>query len=545
MVRRQKDTAQLRRIAQEKFGYDRLHPGQREAIQSVLDGCDTLAVMPTGSGKSAIYQMAGLLKEGATVVVSPLIALQRDQVESINALELGGAALVNSTLKDSERQAVFEQLRQGELEFIFLAPEQFERDDTLAALHDSDISLFVVDEAHCISEWGHDFRPDYLKLGSIAAQLGKPTLLALTATAAPPVREEIVTRLRMRDPRVIVHGFDRPNIWLTVRKFDDEADKRAALVEQVVQAAKPGIIYAATRKRAEEVAAALIEAGVGAVAYHAGLKAKQRDMIQSEFMNDQHEVIVATTAFGMGIDKPNVRFVYHYDISDSVDSYYQEIGRAGRDGQPAEAILFYCQKDLGIRRFFAGSGQLDVDELEQIIRALRRRRTPVTLGQLRDAFDLSESRLTLILSRLSEVGLISVSPEGTVQATEQRDDVAVALEAATVAQAGRKQFEQSRLEMVRGYAEVRDCRREYLLNYFGESLSEPCGHCDNCAAGITVVEQSTDQPYPLNSRVLHDSWGAGLVLRYEGDKMVILFDKVGYKTLATDFVQQNGLLAAA
>ena len=535
----------IRRIAQETFGFEGLRPGQETAIKAVLAGHDTLAVMPTGSGKSAIYQIAAMLIDGPTVVVSPMIALQRDQVETIEGQDMGGAVLVNSTVRPAERREAFAHIKDGETEFLFLAPEQFARPETIEHLKEAKPSLFVVDEAHCVSSWGHDFRPDYLRLGEVIEQLGHPIVLALTATAAPPVREEIVARLDMHQPKVVVQGFDRPNIWFGVERFSEEAIKKQALIARVVESAKPGIVYAATRKRSEEVAEALREQGVNALAYHAGMRPKEREETQTAFMSDDIEVIVATTAFGMGIDKPNVRFVYHYDISDSVDSYYQEVGRAGRDGDDARAILFYRPEDVGLRRFFAGSGQLDIDQLAQIVHIIAQHPAAVDPRVIADETGLSQTKLTTALSRLEEVGAIAILPSGDVAARDHRDDLAESVIAALQTQENYQQLERSRVTMVQGYAELHDCRREYLLNYFGEEYTPPCDTCDNCEAGHISIEDARDKPFPLNSRVFHKTWGEGLVLRYEADKMVILFDEVGYKTLATDFVLQNGLLDRA
>jgi ATP-dependent DNA helicase RecQ len=535
---------QIRQIAREKFGYESFRAGQEAALKALLDGHDTLAVMPTGSGKSAIYQIAGTLIPGSTVVISPLIALQRDQVESIAQQDVGEAAVVNSTVPTVERQEVFEALEEEKLEFLFLAPEQFNNPETLERLQNSQPSLFVVDEAHCISEWGHDFRPDYLRLGSAIAALGHPRILALTATASPTVREEIIERLGMHDPQVIVQGFDRPNIWLGVKRFEDEAEKQQALLKWAVRAKKPGIVYVATRKEAEVVAEALCDKGVKAIFYHAGMKAKEREEAQAAFMNDEAEVIVATTAFGMGVDKPNVRFVFHHDISDSVDSYYQEMGRAGRDGEKALAILFYCPDDLNIRRFLASSGQVDAEEVEQVAAVVHEQDEPIKRRELREQTGLSQAKVATALSRLEEVGVVEMLPTGEVVECEQPPEVSEAAQEAIRAQERYQHYLRSRLEMIRGYAEVRDCRREYLLNYFGEKLEEPCGFCDNCKAGV-VVEDSGSKPFPLSSRVVHSSWGEGLVMRYEGDKMVILFDEVGYKTLSVHLVKQRGLIKQA
>jgi ATP-dependent DNA helicase RecQ len=457
---------------------------------------------------------------------------------------VGEAAVVNSTVPTAKRQEVFEALEQEELEFLFLAPEQFNNPETLERLQNSKPSLFVIDEAHCISEWGHDFRPDYLRLGAAIAALGHPRILALTATAAPTVREEIIERLGMHDHQVIVQGFDRPNIWLGVRRFEDEAEKQQALLKWAVRAKKPGIVYVATRKKAEEVAGALCDKGVKAIFYHAGMKAKEREEAQSAFMNDEAEIIVATTAFGMGVDKPNVRFVFHHDISDCVDSYYQEMGRAGRDGEKALAILFYCPDDLKIRRFLASSGQVDAEEVEQVAAVVQEQDEPIKRRELREQTGLSQAKVATALSRLEEVGVVEMLATGEVVESEQPPELSEAATEAIRAQECYQQYLRSRLEMMRGYAEVRDCRREYLLNYFGEKLEEPCGFCDNCKAGV-VVEDSASKPFPLSSRVVHSSWGEGLVMRYEGDKMVILFDEVGYKTLDVDMVKQRGLLKQA
>src|SRR5829696_9099516 len=264
----------IERVAREAFGFPALRPGQREAIEAVLDGRDALVVMSTGSGKSAIYQIAGLLLPGATVVVSPLIALQREQVDDLREHALGGAAQLNSTVPAAERDAALAELAEDALEFVFLAPEQLANDEILDELAIARPSLLVVDEAHCISEWGHDFRPEYLRLGAALQALGRPTVLALTATAAPPVRDEIVQRLGLRDPVLLIRGFDRPNLRFSVERFHGEQGaerKRRALVERIASSPPPGIVYVATRREAEELADALCEGSLRAASYHAGM----------------------------------------------------------------------------------------------------------------------------------------------------------------------------------------------------------------------------------------------------------------------------------
>jgi ATP-dependent DNA helicase RecQ len=533
-------TDRIARVAREAFGYEELRPGQHEAIEAALAGRDALVVMATGSGKSAVYQIAALLTPGPTIVVSPLIALQRDQVEELEERRAGGAVELNSTLSAEEREDALADLREGALEFLYLAPEQFSDADLLADLREAEPSLFVVDEAHCISEWGHDFRPDYLRLGAVAAALGRPPVLALTATAAPPVRAEIHSRLHLRDPLEIVRGFDRPNIRLDVERFHDERHKRRALVERVIAAPKPGLLYVPTRAGAGEVAQALCDAGVGAAAYHAGLKAAEREAVQTRFMEDELDAVVATTAFGMGVDKPNVRFVYHDAPSDSLDSYYQELGRAGRDGEPAEAVLFYRPEDLGLRRFFAGSGQVDADELVHVAAVVKDEGGPVDAATLREETELSRTKLATALTRLEDAGVVELLPTGDV-APGQSDDV----EAAVESEEDRQAFERSRVEMMRGYAEADACRREVLLSYFGEPYEGPCANCDVCERGEAVEHDASSEPFPLGARVTHPEWGEGVVQRYEPGQMVVLFESVGWRTLALDVVAERGLLAPA
>jgi ATP-dependent DNA helicase RecQ len=538
----------IRRVAREAFGFDALRAGQEEAIAAVLDGRDTLVVMSTGSGKSAIYQIAGLLVPGATVVVSPLIALQRDQVEDLAERAAGGAAQLNSTVAASERQRALAELAEDALEFLFLAPEQLANPQVLDELAVARPSLLVVDEAHCISEWGHDFRPDYLRLGAAVEALGRPTILALTATAAPPVRDEIADRLGMRDPLVLIRGFDRPNIRLEVQRFHGERSaerKQRALEDRIAGSEPPGIVYVATRRQASELADRLCERGVRAAAYHAGMPGRERDKTQTRFMDGDVDVVSATTAFGMGIDKADVRWVHHAEISESLDAYYQEIGRAGRDGEPAEAVLFYRPEDVGLRRFFAGSGQVALDEIAQVLDAVEGFGGPMAPADLQDRTELSQTKLTTAVARLEDAGAVRVLPSGDIAPLPGAPSTPESVRAAAEAEEKRRSFDRSRVDMVRGYAEADGCRRAYVLAYFGEPFQPPCGHCDNCEAGRGAAPTIADAPFAVGSRVAHEQWGGGVVQRYDDGSVVVLFDEVGYKALALEVVLERDLLEPA
>jgi RecQ family ATP-dependent DNA helicase len=333
-----------------ELGYAEWRTGQREAVIAALEGRDSLIVMPTGGGKSLCYQLPGLATEDLTIVVSPLIALMRDQWVRLNRAG-HRVAMISSNMSPEAIRESLSQVRSGEARIIYCAPERFASEFFLEAIAERRIDLLAVDEAHCVSEWGHDFRPDYLRLPQIAERLGRPTVMACTATATKPVAVEIASRFGMRDPLQVRSGFDRPNLSFDVVPLEGKGSvaRRQAVLEAGLgdPANRPAIVYCGTRKDTDEVAATLRQAGFGARAYHAGMEAEERTSVQSRFMSGETEVIVATNAFGMGVDKADVRSVWHMAIPTSVEAYYQEAGRAGRDGLPARAVLLALKMDLG------------------------------------------------------------------------------------------------------------------------------------------------------------------------------------------------------
>jgi ATP-dependent DNA helicase RecQ len=512
-------------------------------MEFLLRGHDVLVVMPTGSGKSAVYQIPAQLLDGPTIVISPLIALQRDQMLSLAERNAGGAVVVNSAQSAGSSHDSLEQIRAGKAEYIFLSPEQLAKPEMVDRLAAARPSLIAIDEAHCVSSWGHDFRPDYLQLGRVIERLGHPPVIALTATAAPPVREDIVASLGLRDVRQVIRGFDRPNIFLRVRRYADESTKRRALVADAAGRSGLGLVYVATRRDAEAYAKELTAAGVHAEAYHAGMKASERERVHTLFAEDGLDVVVATSAFGMGIDKPNVRYVLHSAPPESPDSYYQEIGRAGRDGEPAEAVLYFRSEDLGLRRFFT-SGKPDEAKLRQVATLLHEHDGPVKAKALRETVGVGPSKLTGLVNLLQHAEAVEVTGRGELRYAERGPDPDEAVADAMEIDGSRRKVDDSRIDMMRGYAETTGCRRRYLLEYFGEPFPGNCGHCDGCTAG-PVAEARNDGPFPMHAEVMHASWGAGTVMRAEPDRITVLFDEIGYKTLSLDAVQRDALLTLA
>lgn len=534
------------RVARGSFGIETLKPEQREAIEAAVAGRDVLAVLATGYGKSAVYQIATAVRGGCTVVISPLIALQEDQVAGLeDAPDAPQAVALNSTHGARERKDAWRRLREGGAAYVLLAPEQLAKEDVREGLADIGVSLLVVDEAHCVSSWGHDFRPDYLMIGEMAERLGRPPIVALTATASTPVRDEIAERLGLRGPAVIVGDMDRPEIRFAVHRHADDRAKRAAVLDEVAALHGPGLLYTATRRDAERYAAELGERGVRARAYHAGLPAAERAAAHEAFLDGSVDVVTATSAFGMGIDKPDVRFVVHADAPESVDAYYQEVGRAGRDGERAQATLHYRPEDLALRRFFATKAPAPA-ELGRIWDALAGGR----MGRraLAQAAGVAPRRLTALLALLEDTGSVRLDRRGVT--ARPRRDRETAVRSALERVEDRERIDRSRVDMLRGYAETRRCRRQVLLAYFGRELDEPCGRCDTCETGSATQADGgahaaaapCDGGFAVDERVQHREWGDGIVVSVEEDRITAFFDTAGYRQLSRALLAEGDLL---
>jgi ATP-dependent DNA helicase RecQ len=513
-----------RRTAEELFGHTTLLPGQEETVRALLDGHDVLLVSPTGSGKSLTYQVAGALLDGCTIVVSPLLALQQDQIQG---LEDGGSELrgarISSAESEAQRRDAFERARSGDVEFLFLSPEQLANPDVMSELAALQPSLVAVDEAHCVSSWGHDFRPDYFRLGELIAEVGSPRVIAMTATAALPVRADIVDRLRLRDPRRIVTGFARDNISLQVVRCVTPDEQQDTVLDGVEELGRDGagIVYCRTRRGAEEYAETLGRRGRRTTVYHAGLPQRRRDAAHEAFMDGEVDTMVATSAFGMGIDKPDIRFVVHADVPESPDTYYQEVGRAGRDGELATARLVYRSEDLSLGRFFS-TVVPQRDDVAAVLAA-----TELADGDRRAV----QERTGLGPRKVGRImNLVELADEPTVDALVERAEA-------------QRSLEQSRVEMMRGYAETTRCRSEFLLAYFGEEAEGLCGHCDNCVEGVAEPPPDGGGAFSIQSHVHHGEFGRGTVTDVEEDRITVLFEDVGYRTLSLEVVQAEGLLS--
>ncbi|HEY2437516.1 MAG TPA: RecQ family ATP-dependent DNA helicase, partial [Solirubrobacteraceae bacterium] len=526
----------VREIARERLGFAELRPGQLHAAAAAAAGRDVLAVLPTGAGKSAIYLLAGMIRGGPTVVVSPLIALQDDQLAHLRTAGLS-ATVVNSKQSTRVRREALRAVCQPD-GYVFLSPEQLSSGETRETLRRARPALFVVDEAHLISEWGEDFRPDYLRLGALADALEAPVRLALTATAAPPVREQIARRLELRAPEVVVGDLNRPRIWLSVQHIRSAEEKQREIERAADEFEGSGIVYAATRAGAEAARDTLAAVGHAVTVYHAGLSGGERRAAMTAFLDGSRRIVSATVAFGMGIDKADVRWVLHADPPVSLDAYYQELGRAGRDGGPADARLLYRPADLGAARHLTARGVSSAvvaavaDRLAGVSRE-------VDVDEIAGVLGFGSRSMTLALARLVDVGAAAWTADGGVRWSGARS-VADALLASDEESVREREIERSRLEMMRRYAEHTGCRRSFLLSYFGQDYRGPCGRCDNDRR--RAARERGPEIFAVGERVVSQRWGEGTVQRYDGDQVTVLFDDHGYRDLLVSIVVERDLL---
>jgi ATP-dependent DNA helicase RecQ len=473
------------------FGFREFREPQGEVISGILSGQDVFVVMPTGGGKSLCYQLPAILRDGITVVVSPLVALMKDQVDALVARGLS-ATLINSTLSGAEQQQRIRRMREGEFKLVYIAPERFRSRSFRQALGQITIGLFAIDEVHCMSQWGHDFRPDYFRLGSVLEELGRPQVAAFTATATPEVRADIVKRLGLEAPSVFVAGFSRPNLRFMVTEIERESDKYNRL-RDLVRRHRTGIVYCATRKRVDLVSEELKSWGIRVVSYHGGIEDAAREEAQNQFAQNNCDVVVATNAFGMGIDRADLRFVVHFEIPGSLEAYYQEAGRAGRDGEPAECELLFNYADTRIQDFFIDGNNPSVELIRNVYLLLRNMANEQgeverSIHDIAARLDHENNEMSVhsaitILDRHGVIDRYDI-PGKRVRGTRllERGLQPFQLPIDIAALREKEKRDRAKLKAMVDYAYGRECRQKIILRYFGETDYTTCGACDRCSS---------------------------------------------------------------
>jgi len=552
----------IRRLLNTVFGIQQLRDGQQRVIDSVLDGKDTLAIMPTGSGKSLCYQIPARILEGMTIVVSPLISLMKDQLEKLDEMGIR-AVQVNSSLSAEEERESLAAIREKRCEIVFCTPERLVMAEFVEVLKEVKIALVVVDEAHCISQWGHDFRPAYLEMAGAIGALGRPPVLALTATATEDVVDDIGRQLSRPRMNVINTGVYRPNLHYRVVQVTNPDEKLQEALRLVRETEGKGIVYAATVKAAEEIHALLEEQGESVTIYHGKLHAAERKDNQDLFMNDERRVMVATNAFGMGIDKPDTRFVIHLQIPANLEAYYQESGRAGRDGKDAECTLLFLQDDKRVQQFFLVKHYPTAEEIRAVYDAVRElaENEAATPERVEDmAGHLSGPNLKVCLKLLKDARLLRQSRKLAYNVTTQEPKASL-FEAMAAVYRQKQEHDRCALEQMVSYAVSGFCRWKLLLDYFGDEVEgfEKCCRCDNCLNPPAAVllddieirddefdrREAEPEPDPASTfesgaRVKVPKYGEGVVLSMAGEQVTIDFPDGEQRSFLREFVEHIG-----
>jgi ATP-dependent DNA helicase RecQ len=546
--------------ARKRFGVKHFRPGQREVLQAVFEGKDVLGIMPTGAGKSLCYQLPALFLPAPVVVVSPLLALMSDQHEKAESARIA-VERVDSTLTRAESEQAMQSIESGNSQLIYVTPERLENADFLNSLASLGVGLLAIDEAHCISQWGHDFRPAYLNLRHVRERLGKPPVVALTATATEAVTKDILETLGIPGATVINTGSERANLSFSVEMTVNTDAKRDRLLSLLAEETGSGIVYTASVKSANALEEWLTGNGVSAGKYHARMTKRERAEAQEKFMRGEYKVLFATKAFGLGIDKPDTRFVYHYEFPDSLESYYQEAGRGGRDGLPARAVLLYRLEDRRIQRFFMLSRYPRLEECERVLEAME---PPAGLAQLAERSALPKRRVQVILHLLRESGFARRMRQGFARRSRPVTAEELAEAHRTFEDLGA--HDRERLDEMMHYAESGRCRKQLLREYFGEEEGEPCGTCDNClrpaippeepasigsqpvteirtAVGPVVttapetLPQPEREPFHPGERIRHAKFGNGVVLDVSGPDLLVRFETGKTRKIRATYVR--------